>query len=59
MSHQTRALGVIVRIFTLSTGGERSETRDILNEYTNIEPNLLEVKFNFLIGYMLTLGKLN
>jgi len=46
-------------IFTISTGGKRSETRDILNEYANIELNLLEVKFNFLICYMLTLGKLN
>jgi hypothetical protein len=51
--------GVAAGISTISTGGGRGGSRDTAEEYANIEPNLLGVKLNFLIGYILTSGKLD
>jgi len=49
--------GVAAGISTISTGGERGGGRDSQEEYANIEPNLMGVKLNFLIGYIVTSGK--
>jgi len=49
--------GVAAGVSTISTGGGRGGSRDTAEEYANIEPNLLGVKLNFLIGYILTNGK--
>jgi hypothetical protein len=49
--------GVAAGISTISTGGDRGGGRDSQEEYANIEPNLMGVKLNFLIGYIMTSGK--
>jgi hypothetical protein len=51
--------GVAAGVSTISTGGGRGGSRDTAEEYANIEPNLLGVKLNFLLGYILTTGKLD
>jgi acetylornithine deacetylase/succinyl-diaminopimelate desuccinylase-like protein len=50
--------GVAVGISTISTGGDRGGGRDSQEEYANIEPAMAGIRLNFLIGYILTSGKL-
>lgn len=48
--------GIAAGVASISTGGGRGGARDSPEEYANIEPNLMGVKLNFLIGYVLTSG---
>ena len=50
--------GISEGILSISTGGERGGNRSYPNEYANIEPIFQGIKLNFLIGYILSKGKL-
>ena len=44
---------------SFSTGGDRGGGRDTTEEYANIDPVLDGIKLNFLIGFILTHGKIH
>lgn len=52
-------IGIAREIHSISTGGDRGGGRDTTDEYANIDPVLSGIKLNFLIGFIMTDGKLN
>lgn len=50
--------GIAANILSISLGGNRGGNRDRVDEYGNIEPIFTGMKVNFLLGYILTQGKL-
>lgn len=47
-------VSVSQNILSITTSGDRGGGRNTSDEYANIEPNLMGVKLNFLIGYILS-----
>ncbi len=51
-------IGIARKIHSISTGGDRGGGRDTTEEFANIDPVLNGIKLNFLIGFILTHGKI-
>jgi len=52
-------VGISLKIPSISVGGNRGGGRDTPEEYANIKPNLEGIRLNFLLGFMLTNGKID